>query len=52
MVMPSDSKELLPIVLEDSVNVADRCVLLPGVTVKPCAVLGSGTVTKKGRCLH
>ena len=35
------------IVLEDGCMIADRCIILPGVTVGRCAVLGSGSLARE-----
>merc|ERR1719502_593673 len=46
--MCSDAKDQAPIVIGAGAMVADRCVLLPGVTIERNAVLGSGGLGKKG----
>ena len=46
--MCSDAKDQAPIKIGAGAMVADRCVLLPGVTIERNAVLGSGGLGKKG----
>jgi acetyltransferase-like isoleucine patch superfamily enzyme len=36
-----------PVIIEDGCMVADRCVLLPGTTLKRGSVLGSGSLTRE-----
>ena len=45
--MCGDAHECLPIDLQPGSNVADRCVLLPGVTLGTNACLGSGSLAAK-----
>eukprot|EP00462_Mataza_sp_D1_P022772 CAMPEP_0175134990 /NCGR_PEP_ID=MMETSP0087-20121206/8473_1 /TAXON_ID=136419 /ORGANISM="Unknown Unknown, Strain D1" /LENGTH=1756 /DNA_ID=CAMNT_0016417589 /DNA_START=57 /DNA_END=5323 /DNA_ORIENTATION=- len=47
IVMCSDTQEFQPVRIKASANIADRCVLLPGVTVAECAVMGSGSLAGK-----
>jgi acyl-CoA synthetase (AMP-forming)/AMP-acid ligase II/acetyltransferase-like isoleucine patch superfamily enzyme len=44
----SDAEESAPVTLAAGAMVADRCVLLPGVTVERNAVMGSGALGKAG----
>ena len=46
--MPSDAHAQAPIKIDAGAMVADRCVLLPGVSVGRNAVLGSGTLAPTG----
>lgn len=48
IVMVRDCHEAKKVVLENGSNMTDRCCCLPGVVVKECAVLGSGTFGAKG----
>lgn len=45
--LPSSSTRACPIVVEEGCMVADRCVLLPGATMKRASVLGSGGLAKE-----
>eukprot|EP00899_Mesostigma_viride_P029467 jgi/Mesvir1/9705/Mv12179-RA.4 len=47
IVMACDAIEALPVRIEAGANVADRCVILPGVSVGRNAVLGTGTLGPK-----
>ena len=47
--MCSDASAAAAVTLAAGAMVADRCVLLPGVTVGRRCVLGSGSVTRPGR---
>jgi len=46
-----DALENAPIELRDGANVADRCVVLPGVTLGTNGCLGSGSLAPKGATL-
>jgi hypothetical protein len=47
-VLCSDADESAPVTLAAGAMVADRCVLLPGVTIERNAVMGSGALAKAG----
>lgn len=45
--MPSSAVRACPITVEEGCMVADRCVLLPGCTMKRASVLGSGGLARE-----
>ena len=48
VVMTSSAKRSAKVIFEAGSMVADRCVVLPGVTLKRGAVLGSGSLAAEG----
>lgn len=49
-ILCTDAVDSAPVKLGDGCMVADRCVLLPGVTVGKGVTLGSGTLAGQPQC--